>query len=424
MNKISKLFLAITIIGAVVTAGMLIMGKGDQIAIPMVVLFTALALFSMGSPVLKKFAFTAWVFASVAMSYYYPVVFGTWFGQDLGKLIVPLIQIIMFGMGTTLNIGDFVRVAKMPIPILIGIVLQYGFKPVVALMTAKMFGFTGPTAAGIVLIGSVPGGVASNLMTYLASGDVALSVTMTSFSTILAPICTPLAMKTLAGAFIPVEFWAMFISIINMVIVPVVAGLIANKILYSKEKWAQSAGVIAVVGSISLAISFAAIFAGDLFGVVRNGILLGAMLLAITSYAKLIISILMHGPDNWMDKVLPLVSMFGIVLIIAVITARSTEGLASAGLVLIIVSLIQITAGFIAGFWVSRGLGQDEKTARTVSIEVGLQNGGMASALAMNVLQSAQAALASVIYGPMMNVVGSMMATWWHGRPIKEETKK
>jgi len=335
-------------------------------------------------------------------------------------LIVPLIQIIMFGMGTTLNIGDFIRVARMPIPILIGIVLQYGFKPVVALATAKMFGFTGPTAAGIVLIGSVPGGVASNLMTYLASGDVALSVTMTSFSTILSPVCTPLAMKTLAGEFIPVAFWSMFFSIINMIIVPVVAGLIANKILYSKESWAKNAMIITVVGTVSLVVALAAIFFGGIFSVLRNGILLGTALLAITCYAKLIVNILMNGPENWMDKVLPMVSMFGIVFIIAVITARSTEGLATAGLTLIIVSFIQIVSGFIAGFWVSRALKQNEKVARTVSIEVGLQNGGMASALAMNVLKSAAAALASVVYGPMMNVIGSIMATWWHGRPVKD----
>ncbi len=423
MNSFSKMCLGVAIIGALVAVVMLFMGLGASIGIPAVTATTAFALFIMGNPKLKKFAFTAWVFASVAASYYYPPWFGTWFGQDLGGMIVPLIQIIMFGMGTTLNIGDFVRVAKMPIPILIGIVLQYGFKPVVALLTAKMFGFTGPTAAGIVLIGSVPGGVASNLMTYLASGDVALSVTMTSFSTILSPLCTPLAMKTLAGEFIPVEFWSMFFSIINMIIVPVVAGLIANKILYSKENWAKNAAIIVGIGTVSLALALIAIFFGGVFSVLRNGILLGAALLALTCYAKLIVNILMNGPDNWMDKVLPMVSMFGIVFIIAVITSRSTEGLASAGLVLILVSLIQIVSGFVAGFWVSRAFGQSEKVARTVSIEVGLQNGGMASALAMNVLKSAEAALASVVYGPMMNVMGSMVATWWHGRPVKEVKK-
>jgi len=423
MNSFSKAFLGIAIAGLLVVVAMFAMGYRAEIGIPVVTAFTAFALFIMGSPSLKKFSFTAWVFASVAASYYYPVMFGSWFGQDLGGMIVPLIQIIMFGMGTTLNIGDFIRVARMPIPILIGIVLQYGFKPVVALGTAKMFGFTGPTAAGIVLIGSVPGGVASNLMTYLASGDVALSVTMTSFSTILSPVCTPLAMKTLAGEFIPVAFWSMFFSIINMIIVPVVAGLIANKILYSKESWAKNATIIAAAGTISLVVALAAIFFGGIFSVLRNGILLGTALLAITCYAKLIVNIILHGREDWMDKVLPMVSMFGIVFIIAVITARSTEGLATAGLTLIIVSFIQIISGFIAGFWVSRALGQNEKVARTVSIEVGLQNGGMASALAMNVLKSAAAALASVVYGPMMNVFGSIMATWWHGRPVKD-TKK
>ena len=428
MGVLNKAFLVISIIALVIGAAMFPMGQGASAGLPLTIGFVALGFFSMGNRVLKSYAFTIWVFASVAASYYYPAAFGVWFGYDLNASIVPLIQIIMFGMGTTLNIGDFIRVAKLPIPILIGIVLQYGLKPIVALMTAKMFGFTGDIAAGVVLIGSVPGGVASNLMTYLASGDVALSVTMTSFSTILSPIFTPLSMKWWAGAFVSVEFWSMFFSIINMIIVPTIAGLIANKILYSKSGWANSKGTITGIAAVSLVVAVIAIGAPGLFvgtlSSIRPGVILSAILMSVVSFAKLVVSLIMNGSDRWMDKVLPLVSMFGIVMIIAVITSRSTEQLASAGLALLVCSIIQITVGFVTGYWLSRALGQSEKTSRTVSIEVGLQNGGMASALAMNVLQSAQAALASVVYGPLMNVMGSIVATYWHRKPVKEKGAK
>jgi len=425
MGYLNKIFLGISIICAVILVIMLFMGKGTDAGPVTVLIFSSLALFFMGNRVLRGFAFSIWVFASVAASMYYPVAFGSWFGFDLGVLIVPLIQIIMFGMGTTLNLQDFARVIKLPWPIFIGMILQFGAKPLIALGTAMLFGFKGEIAAGVVLIGSVPGGVASNLMTYLASGDVALSVTMTSCSTLVSPVMTPFVMQKVGGRFITIEFLAMMFSILNMIIVPVVAGLIANKILYSKEKWANSANKITIIAVISLIVALIAIFIPGIFqgrlSVLRGGVIIGAILLAVVSVSKLIISIMLKGPENWMDRVLPLVSMAGIVFIIAIITSRSTEQLVTVGFALIICTIIQICAGFLLGYWISRAVKLNKKTARTVSIEVGLQNGGMASALAMNVLKSTSAALASAIYGPMMNILGSILATWWHRKPIKEE---
>lgn len=425
---LNKLMLTISIIALVIAAAMYPMGAGGAAGLPLTIGFVILALYVMGNPVLKGYAFTVWVFASVAASYNYPAAFDTWFGLDLGVTITPLIQVIMFGMGTTLSVRDFLRVAKMPLPIVLGMVLQFGLKPFIAFLTTKLFGFTGPVAAGVVLIGSVPGGVASNLMTYLASGDVALSVTMTSMSTIISPVFTPFAMQTYADQFVRIEFWPMFFSIINMIIVPVVAGLICNRILYSTKAWATDKGrigaitVLCAIGAV-LAYLLPGVFVG-LLSTVRIGVIIGFILLAVASLAKLMVNLIMNGPDNWMDTVLPKVSMFGIVLIIAVITSRSTTELASAGVALIVCSFIQITVGFVVGYWMSRALRMDEKTARTVSIEVGLQNGGMASGLAMSDLFEraiqGMVALASVIYGPMMNVMGSMVATWWHRKPVRD----
>ena len=258
----------------------------------LIVMFSSLALYFMSHKFLKSFAFTIWVFAFVSAAMIYPGAFTTWFGFKLSILIVPLIQIIMFGMGTTLCLADFGRVFKMPWPILVGIVLQFSVMPLTGYTLTKIFSFEKgqttaqitedanivPTeamlaeaaeadktsademAAGVVLIGSCPGGVASNLMTFLAGGNVALSVTMTSRSTLTSPIMTPFLMQKLAGEYIEINFLSMMFGIINMIIVPIIAGLIANRILYGTQKIYHSAFPVAGAGIICLVVGFGMAF--------------------------------------------------------------------------------------------------------------------------------------------------------------------
>ena len=152
----------------------------------------------------------------------------------------------------------------------------------------------------------------------------------------------------------------------------------------------------------------------------RGGALIGLLLLAAVAAAKLVVSILLRGPQNWMDKALPVVSMAGICVIIAIITSRSREELLSVGLALISAAILHNTTGYVVGYWGAKLLGLNETACRTVAIEVGLQNGGMASGLAINVLKSPSAALGPAIFGPWMNVSGSVLATWWHRRPVRE----
>ncbi|MEN6425320.1 MAG: bile acid:sodium symporter family protein [Phycisphaerales bacterium] len=430
------------LLAAMTIAGLLLPGEGNRsllgpVAIGSLVFF---ALYCMGHPFLKSFAFTVWVFAFVAGSMFYPGAFMTWAGFDLGRLIVPLIQIIMFGMGTTLSLADFARVFKMPWPVFVGMVLQFSIMPLAGFTVAHLFGFPPEIAAGIILVGSCPGGVASNLMAYLAKGDVALSVTMTSCSTLMSPVMTPLMMKLLAGRLVEVKFVAMMLSIVNMIIVPVLAGLVANRILYSSSRWANRRGllsVLAVVG-FGVAVLVAALQSQLLEAITRltdgsgtkailstvmtfrDGIIIGAVLIGVVALTKLFVSLALGRSGNWMDKVLPVVSMAGICLIIAIITARSREDLLTVGGFLIAVVVLHNLIGYTLGYWFSRLVRLDERTCRTVAIEVGLQNGGMASALAMNVLKSAEAALAPAIFGPWMNISGSVLATWWHRKPIRE----
>jgi BASS family bile acid:Na+ symporter len=410
---------------------MLVSGRRALMGPALIAMFGSLALYFMGHPVLKSFAFTIWVFAFVTASMTYPGAFMTWFGVTLGILIVPLIQIIMFGMGTTLSVADFGRVFKMPWPIFVGFVLQFTVMPLTGLALAKAFGFKPEIAAGVVLIGSCPGGVASNLMTYLAGGNVALSVTMTSCSTLASPVMTPFLMEKLAGQFIEIEFLKMMFGIINMIIVPIVAGLIANRILYSRHKAFGSDRVLAVLGmaGILLAVGMilwapSAVFTYGDASLQKDGFVVGLVLIGVVALAKLVISIWLKGPENWMDKALPIVSMVGICYIIAIITARSRDDLMTVGIYLIGASIIHNFVGYIFGYWLARIGRLDESSCRTVAFEVGMQNGGMASGLAMNVLKSAPAALAPAIFGPWMNVSGSVLATWWHRKPVVKKHKK
>ena len=428
-ESLNKSFLIATIIFFILTLIVILTGQNTIVGPGVILFFISLSLYFNSHLVLKSFAFTLWVFTFVAVALFYPVAFGTWFGFDLKHLIVPLIQIIMFGMGTTLSLQDFSRVIKMPWPVFLGLILQYSVMPFAGLSLALLFNFEPEIAAGVVLIGSCPGGVASNLMTYLAGGNVALSVTMTSCSTLMSPIMTPFLMKSLAGRFVPIDFIAMMLSILNMIIVPVIAGIIANRILYSKSRWAHQVRPLALISAITLTISFLAFFLNadsmGVFSALKSGTIIGFMLIGIVALSKLIISVLMKGPENWMDKTLPIVSMAGICYIIAIITARSSEKLMTVGVAIVAVGIMHNFIGYILGYWLARAGKLDESSCRTVAFEVGMQNGGMASGLAMTVLNSANTALAPAIFGPWMNISGSTLANWWRrkGTGSPEEDK-
>jgi len=424
------------------TAVLLATGQFHWTAPVVVLAFTSLAFGFMGHPSLRSFAFTVWVFAFVAAAMFYPQAFGTWFEGtwfkfDLKVLIVPLIQIIMFGMGTTLSLKDFGRVFTMPWPVFIGMFLQFLIMPLAGYSIATAFGFDAEVAAGVILIGSCPGGVASNLMTYLARGNVALSVTMTSCSTLMSPVMTPLMMKVLAGRLVPIDFMDMMFSILNMIIVPIVAGLIANTILYGRRSWVNRAGPLALTALVGVLTATLMLLADDrdlklllppgLAGVLltlKGGTIIGFGLIGLVALLKLIINVLLEGPKNWMDRALPIVSMAGICFIIAIITARSREKLLTVGLALILAAVCLNFVGYVMGYWCARLARLNKTACRTVAIEVGLQNGGMASALAMYVLNSAHAALAPAIFGPWMNISGSVLATWWHRKPVTEEVPR
>lgn len=411
-----------------------------------VFLLAAVALRVRGSESWRGYAFTVWVFVSVAWAFVYPQAFGSWGGFKLSGLIVPLIQIIMFGMGTTLSPADFTRILKMPWPVFIGAILQFSIMPAVAFLVAKACGFDGELAAGVVLIGSVSGGVASNVMAYVARANVALSVTMTCVSTLLAPLVTPWLMRVFAGTFVPIDAKAMMVSILNMTLLPVLVGLLAHFVLYGRRPWARKiSGLLAIAGGAFTLTILAIFLKADAWGAcapVRGGVMLSSALIGLVALAKLVVDILLGHSGDWMDKVLSLVSMSGICLILAVIIGQTYEVLIQAGFLLLVAAIIHNSIGYTLGYWlaksVGRGLGVvgfrlglcktpesviSEADCRTVSIEVGMQNGGMATGLAIDVLHSHVAALPPNVFGAWMNVSGSILANWWKRNDSKEMTE-
>jgi len=322
-------------------------------------MFVSLAIGVHGTDtIFKSFSFSLWVFASVTLAMFYPEYFLEIGDVELSILIVPLIQVIMFGMGTQLSLKDFAGVLEMPRGVIVGLICQFTIMPLVGISLALSFGFPAEIAAGVVLIGSSPSGVASNVMAFIARADLALSITLTAVGTMLAPILTPLLMKLLAGQFVPIDFFGMMISIFNMIILPIVLGLLFNRYLGSKIKW--------------------------------------------------------------LNEVMPLVSMVGIIIIISIITAAGRESLLTIGLLLIAAAVIHNLLGYFLGYWGCRLAGLDEKSCRTIALEVGMQNGGMASGIAVEMGKISTVGLAPAVFGPMMNITGSTLANWWRKKSLKK----
>jgi BASS family bile acid:Na+ symporter len=311
---------------------------------------------------MRQYLFTIFVFASAATAMVFPEPFRQIGGFELKRLILPLLQVIMFGMGTTLGLRDFEGVVKMPRAVAIGLVCQFTIMPLLGFSLAHVFHFPDEIAAGVVLIGCAPSGLASNVMAYIAKANLPLSITITACATLMAPICTPALMKLLGGSYVAVEFTAMMIDILKIVILPIIAGLVVN--------W---------------------IFRRHL---------------------------------DWLNRFMPKISMLGIVLIISVITAAGREHLLKVGGALFLCVLLHNLLGFLLGYWAARALRLSEQDCRTVAIEVGLQNGGLASGLALQMGKVATVGLAPALFGPIMNITGSLLANFWGARPPPEPPRR
>lgn len=260
-----------------------------------------------------------------------------------------LLMIVMFGMGLTLKIEDFKVVFTRPKDIIIGAIAQFTIMPLLAFLLSLIFKLPTELAVGVILVGTCPGGTSSNVMTYLAKGDVALSVGMTSVSTILAPFATPLLTLLYAGQRVNVNAVNMFISIVQVVIIPIGLGFIINRFFHK-----------------------------------------------FTSHIK---------------EILPLISVLAIVSIVAAVVSANSSRLMQVGYLIIIVVILHNCLGYLLGFTVGKLLRLDNSKCKAISIEVGMQNSGLATSLAATHFASMPlATVPGAIFSVWHNISGSIVA--------------
>jgi BASS family bile acid:Na+ symporter len=292
--------------------------------------------------------FPLWALLFSLLAYIKPGLF-----VNLKPAILPLLGIVMFGMGITLTWQSFKKVLRRPGMIGLGLLLQYLLMPFFAWLIAERLGLPPYLIAGMVLVGACPGGTASNVVCYLARGDVALSITLTTVSTLLAIVATPLLTWFYVGQKVPVPVESMLLSIFKIVLLPVALGVLVNSLFGNRLKAVK--------------------------------------------------------------HLFPLLSVLAIVVIIAIIVALNRSNLSTMGVGVALAVVLHNLSGLLFGYWIPRLMGQDQRTCRTLAIEVGMQNSGLGVALAVKYF-SAAAALPGALFSIWHNLSGSMLAGYWSRR--------
>jgi BASS family bile acid:Na+ symporter len=425
----SKLTAILLVVSAllIICAGLShLQGLSNLSGLFIILALVSLALAVRGFEKLKGFSYTLWIFTAVTVSMFYPQYFISIGSFQLKKLIVPLLQLIMFGMGSQMSFKDFTGVIRMPKGVFVGVVSHYLIMPLVGFAIAAIFNFPAEISAGIILIGCVPSGLASNVMSFLAKANLALAVTVGAISTLLSPFVTPLLMKLLGGQYIEVKFWSMMLDILNMIILPIVAGFIFN--LFSKRKETMRSILVQLFSYTVIILLTTLVYVKSKDSGFSEFLIQFAKSMGWFFFLPMIgaslLTYLIPGDSKYMDKVLSLISMVGIAVIVTIITASGRDSLIKVGALLVITSLLHNITGYTLGYWLSWLVGMPEKDRRTIAFEVGMQNGGLASGLALQMGKVATVGLAPAIFGPLMNVTGSVLANYWRGKPINEERIK
>ena len=420
-----RLFAHLSLWGAVISIVALLGGSFSgtkalwQPAAALLPLFVAMS-FSLTRR-LAMYQFTAWIVAAFTVAMVYPQWFLSVGPLDMRHpwLILFVVQLVMFGMGTQMGLRDFAGVARMPTPVVIGLLCQFSIMPIVGYCLAKCFNLPPEIAAGVVLIGSCSSGLASNVMVFLAKGNLALSVTLTTVSTLLAPVMTPLWMKILAGEFIDVDFVQMMMRIIKIVVVPVGAAMVHDALKHSSpraRRMSYAGATIAAAWCVALFLNrewIASHFPQSAEWLFLSGFLVSIITIGAAFNA------LARSPQQ-LEKWMPLGSMFGIAYFTLVTTAAGRDALLQIGGLLFLAAVLHNLLGYTFGYWLSRLSRLDRATARTIAIEVGLQNGGMATGLAGAMGKLGTVGLAAAIFSPWMNVSGSLLAIHWRRHPIPD----
>lgn len=369
--------------------------------------------------VLKEFQYTAIIMLAVAAGMIFPEFFKHWGGVDLRNkhLILVVIQLVMFGMGTHMRLADFKGVASTGKGVLVGLLCHFSIMPLMGVLLTKVFSFDPEIAAGIILIGSCSSGLASNVMVYLARANLVLSVIVTALATLVAPVMTPLLMKLFAHTLIDVNFFSMMTEIIKIVIVPISAALLHDYLNNASPVGAKKIYLLAAVAAgWMLVVLLDLIPIPDMFSVSKAmSLQFGGAILVGVGYNRL------QKYFSNLDAIMPKFSMAGIIYFTLVTTAAGSESLMKVGGLLFIASVIHNAAGYFFGYWISRGVGMDIASSRTIAFEVGLQNGGMASGIAGSMGKLGTVGLPAAVFSPWMNISGSILANYWKHRQPKTQ---
>lgn len=302
--------------------------------------------------------FPLWMILSGAIALYWPHGLTA---MNQGPVMVMILAFIMLCMGLTLTLEDFRRIARLPRAVAIGFAAQYSIMPLLAWGVAYALTLPPHFAVGLILVGCCPGGTASNLVTYIAGADVALSVVMTVCSTLAAVILTPLLTQFFAGTLVPVDAWLLFKQTLQVVIIPVILGVLLNR-------WAP----------------------------------------------RLVLRVM---------PVAPLLSVIGVCFICAVVFAANAEAILEHGLQLILAAALLHGGGFLIGYNFARIFGCHHQSARTISIEVGMQNSGLAIVLAKQAFPLLPLApVVGAVSAVMHSLLGSLLAVLWRTRLPRPHT--
>ncbi|MBT2575304.1 bile acid:sodium symporter family protein [Bacillus sp. ISL-51] len=296
--------------------------------------------------------FGLWVIVFAVLGFSFPGLF-SW----ITSYMTVFLGIIMFGMGLTLQADDFKELIRKPWHVVIGVFAQFTIMPLAAFGLAFGLHLPAEIAVGVVLVGCCPGGTASNVMTFLAKGNTALSVAVTTISTLLAPVLTPVLIMMFAKEWLPVSFGSLFVSIIQAVLLPIVLGVIMK--LFFKKQVAQA----------------------------------------------------VHA--------LPLVSVIGIVAIVSAVVSSNREHLLQSGLLIFSVVILHNGIGYLLGYLAAKLFKMDYSSQKAIAIEVGMQNSGLGAALATAHF-SPLSAVPSAIFSVWHNLSGSILATYWSKKKEKD----
>ena len=269
-----------------------------------------------------------------------------------------ILQILMFSVGVTISIDQFKLVLERPKDVFIGALGQFTIMPIVAFLICKLMNLPPEISIGVILVGCCPGGISSNVMSFIAKGDVALSVSLTTVSTLIAPIVTPALTLILAGSYIDVSLYSMFLSIIKIVLIPIIVGILCNKYLPKVSE--------------------------------------------VT------------------EKCIPMLSSLSLMCLVAGVTSNSLDNLKTTGVLLFIAVIIHNVFGHLLGYILAYKFGMDEEKRRVVSLEVGMQNTGLATTLAVSHF-SLLAALPAAISGTWQTIFSAVLANYWSKKSEEKE---